>query len=133
MSGTQGTGQVFGIAEIYWGGTYIPPEPGASIKLGGLVNKRVVAGAQVFFAREMVPSEVDFTTVLQAGQSLTGTFGTEPAEVQVHCDSGQIYVLPVGFREGDISFTSGEGGKVKVKFAGGAMQESVETVVAAAS
>ncbi len=129
MSGTTGGGsaQVLGIVDVYWGGSYVPIEPGGTFMLGGLVNKRIIAGAQVFYAREMVASEVSFTTVLQAGQSLTGTFGTAAQELQLQCDTGQIFVLPTAFREGGVEFTSGEGGKVKVKIAGGAYQESVGT------
>jgi hypothetical protein len=130
MSGTANAGQVLGIVDVYWGGSYIPIEPGGTFTLGGLVNKRVIAGAQVFFAREMVPSEASFTAVLQAGQSLTGTFGTAAQELQLQCDTGQIFILPAAFREGGIEFTSGEGGKVKVKIAGGAYQESVGTAPA---
>jgi hypothetical protein len=124
MSGTSGSGQVLGIVEVYWNGTTIPVEPGGTYMLGGLVNKRVIAGAQVFYAKEMVASEAEFTTIIQAGQNVTDVFDTASGELQVQCDTGQIFVWPTAFREGGLSFTAGDGGKLKVKIAGGTPQET---------
>lgn len=110
--------QTVGIIDAIWNGTKIPLEKGATFNAGGLKNNMVVAGRQVFRSQEMMPSKLEGTTVLAKGQTLTGMFPDSEGELQVICDTGQVFVVPDAFRLDVPDITGGEGGKVKVTWNG---------------
>lgn len=125
MSGTTtGNGQVLGIVEIYWNGAQVEVEPGTTFTLGGLRNTEVIAGANVFSARKMMASEINATSVVQAGQNVSDAYGIGSGELQVQCDTGQIFVWPTAFLVEAVEITAGEGGKVKLKWRAGTPQET---------
>jgi hypothetical protein len=126
MSGTTGGagGQVLGIAEVFWNGTLVPAEPGQSFKLGGLRNKSVIAGAQVFRAQQMMVSEINVTSVVQAGQNVSDLYSIGEGELQIQCDTGQIFVWPNAFLVDTPDITAGEGGKIKLQWHAGTPQET---------
>ncbi|MGH3265176.1 MAG: phage tail tube protein [Trebonia sp.] len=113
--------QVFGIVDLYFGEQQIDVEEGCTLKLGGVLNKRVIAGRKVFAAGQMMASEIDGTTVLQAGVDPTTMFGTAAQELQAHLDTGQVLTWGDAFVEEAIELSSGEG-KVKFKLVAGAPQ-----------
>ena len=125
--------QVLGIIEAYWLGANVNIKPGGTVKLGGLVNKAVVFGKQVGNAQMMEASEVSLKAVVTAGMSVTGTFNVgQVGELQVQCDTGQIFVWDSAFVVGAVTLTAGENSEVDVKWNGGEALENT-TAVAAAS
>lgn len=115
--------QTLGIIDLYWGGQKIDIEKGGTVKLGGVRNKPVIVGRKVMRAQEMLESEVDVTSVVEAGVSVLGLLGTSEAEMQVKCDTGQTFVWDSAFIEGAPEFSGDEGGKLKIKLVGGEAQE----------
>jgi hypothetical protein len=111
--------QTLGIVDLYWKGTYIDTKPGGTVNLGGVVNKAVIIGRKVARAQAMAVSEIDFKTVLKAGQTIMDAFGTDEGELQVKCDTGQTFVWDDAFRVDTLNITAGENGEVAVKFNGG--------------
>lgn len=116
--------QVVGIIDIIWNGVKVPIKPGSgSLKMGGLVNKDVIAGRQVFRAQMVHSSEVAGTTVLQVGQSLAGLFDSGEHELQVQSDTGQTYVISDAFLIDDGNLQDKDGGDVKLTWRGSAAVE----------
>lgn len=111
--------QVLGIVDITWNGTKLPVESGATFQRGGLRNKTVIAGRQVFHAQEMIQSKVSATIPFQKGTSLTGLTGNSVGELQFTCDTGQNFVVGDAFIVGDPQLTTGDGGKLKIDWEGG--------------
>ena len=109
--------QVLGIVEITWLGKKIPVEKGAQIKLGGVKNNVVVAGRQVGRAGEFEASEITATTFLARGQRVSDWYASPEGELQVLCDTGQTYTFPDAFLTDRQTLTSGEGGKIELKWA----------------
>lgn len=109
---------VLGIIDAIWNGTKIPLEKGAKFNPGGMKQNVVIAGRQVDCAGEMTASMLDGTTWLQAGQKLGDILPTGKGELQVICDTGQVFIVPDAFRTDVPDITGGEGGKVPVKIAG---------------
>lgn len=110
--------QTLGIIDAIYVGTKIPLEKGAKFNPGGYKQNPVVAGRQVFYCNEVVASQLTGTTVLQAGQKLADLIPTGAGELQVICDTGQVYVVPDAFRTEVPDVTGGEGGKIELKFQG---------------
>jgi len=128
MSGTTSTGQVLGIIEVSWLGNNINIKPGGTVKLGGLVNKPVKFGKQVGFAKMMEESEVKVKAVVTSGMVVTGTFNVGASgELQVQCDTGQIFVWDDGFITGAMTLTAGENSEIDVTWSGGAPLENAQT------
>jgi hypothetical protein len=115
--------QTVGVIDAIWQGTKIPLEKGATFNPGGYKNNTVIAGRQVFRSQEVVPSKLEGTTVLQKGQTFTAMFPETEGELQVICDTGQIFIVPDAFRLDVPDVTGGDGGKVKVTWNGSAAQE----------
>jgi hypothetical protein len=115
--------QTLGIIDLYWGGNKIPIEKGGTVKLGGLRNKPVIVGRQVRRSQEMLQTEVDVTSVVEAGVSVLALLGSGEAEMQIHCDTGQTFTWASAFIEGAPEFSGDEGGKLKIKLVAGEPQE----------
>ncbi len=115
--------QTLGIIDLYWGGQKIDVEPGGEVTLGGLRNKPVVVGRKIRRAQEMLQSEVSVTSVVEAGVSVLQLLGTSEAEMQVHCDTGQVFTWESAFIEGAPNFSGQDGGKLKIKLVAGEPQE----------
>lgn len=116
--------QVVGIIDLVWNGTKIAITPGSgTLMLGGLVNKEVTAGRQIHRAQLMQPSEVQGTTVLQAGQSLAALFDGADHELQVIADTGQSYVISEAFLIDSGNLHDKNGGEVKMTWRGSAAIE----------
>ena len=115
--------QVLGIVDIVWQGRNIAVEKGAKIKLGGIKNNKVVYGRRVDRAQEFMASEVSATTHLRKGERLTNLINLGEGELQVVCDTGQSFVFPDAFLEGEQEAQGGEGGKIELKWAAGDWQE----------
>ena len=110
--------QVLGIIDAVWIGRKIPLEKGAKFNPGGIKNNVVIAGRQVGRSGEMTASMLDGVTWLAAGQKLGDILPAGEGELQVICDTGQVFVVPDAFRTDVPDVTGGEGGKVPVKIAG---------------
>lgn len=119
--------QTLGIIDIIWNGVKIPVEKGTgSYTPGGMQNKPVVAGRQVFRSQEFVMSEAEITTVFKKGDSLLALVnpGVE-GELQVQCDTGQTYTHSDAFIVDKPKITAGDGGKVVIKWNAGEPLELV--------
>ncbi|GGG31012.1 hypothetical protein GCM10010964_18690 [Caldovatus sediminis] len=115
--------QLLGIVDIVWQGRRIPVEKGAKLKLGGLKNNAIPYGRQVGRAQEFEPSEITATTHLRRGQRFSDLYAVDEGELQVICDTGQTYVFADAFLTDRPEMTSGEGGKIELKWAAGAPEE----------
>lgn len=115
--------QTLGIIDFYWGGIKLDAEPGGEVTLGGVRNKPVIYGRRVAYASEMTQSEVSVTVPVEQGKSVLALIGTGPAEMQAHCDTGQVFTWNDAFLEGAPSFSGHEGGKLKLKLVAGEPQE----------
>ncbi len=115
--------QYLGIVDISWKGQRIPVEKGAKLKLGGTKRNAVVQGRQVGFAEEFEASEITATTNLARGQKFLDLYAGGEGELQALCDTGQTYVWSDAFLTERPELTSGEGGKVELKWMAGAPEE----------
>ncbi len=118
--------QVLGIVDIVWQGRNVPVEKGAKLKLGGIVNNPVTYGRKVGRAQEFKQSEIEAVTVLERGQRFKELYQVGEGELQVQCDTGQIYTFPDAFLADQREMTGGEGGKVPLKWAAGDYEEIVQ-------
>ncbi|MHB1305376.1 MAG: phage tail tube protein [Acidiphilium sp.] len=106
--------QALGILSVSWGGTKYPCEDGSTFKQGGLVNETTTAGAQVFYSKKMMASEVSITTPYTAKTSIAAILAEKNRELQFICDTGQSYVSPNAWVVGQPEITGGKGGKLKI-------------------
>lgn len=118
--------QVLGIVDIVWKGVNVPVEKGAKLRLSGIKNNAVTFGRRLGRAGEFQGSEITAKTHLKKGQSWSEIYGEGEGELQVHCDTGQIYTFPEAFLVDDIpSLTGGEGGSIELKWAGDVWEELI--------
>ncbi len=117
--------QSLGVVDIIWNGVKFPAEKGATFKQGGLVNKTVYAGRQVFRSQEPMAAMVTATTPFLASTSIAAILAPGEAELQFKCDTGQTYVMPNAFIVDQIEITGGEGGKVKLTWNANEAEELV--------
>ncbi len=115
--------QVLGIVDIVWQGRNIPVEKGGKVKLGGIANKAVAYGQKVGRSQEFMASEIEVKTPLEKGQRVKDLYQVGEGELQVHCDTGQIYSFPDAFLIDLREFEGGEGGKVPLKWSAGHYEE----------
>lgn len=111
---------LLGIIEAIWGGTPIPLKPNSTFDLGGLVSKPQVVGSRVDFSNSIEPSEIKLKVAFQKGDKPLSMFppGVQ-RELQIHCDSGQIFVYENAVRSGKLPVTSGDNSEIEVTFAAG--------------
>lgn len=115
--------QLLGIVDVVWRGQRIPVEKGAKLKIGGIMNNAVTYGRQVGRAQEFTPSEITAVTHLARGQRFKELYAVGEGELQVICDTGQTYVWADAFLVDRPEMTSGEGGKIEMKWAAGEPEE----------
>jgi len=115
--------QTLGIIDAIWNGLHIPLEKGAVFNPGGVKQNPVLVGGQVHYSNETVQSKLEGTTVLQRGQRLDTLIPRGAYEMQVFCDTGQVFVVPDMFRTEVPDVTGGEGGKIKITWNGSPGQE----------
>jgi hypothetical protein len=105
--------QTLGIVDAIWNGKQIDCEKGSSFSAGGLINNPVVAGRRLYSSQEWKQGEVEIVTVFKAGDSLSGLYTTTAAELQIKCDTGQVFTWASVNQTGDRpKVTGGDGGKV---------------------
>lgn len=117
--------QVVGIVDIVWQGKNIPVEKGAKYKPSAIKNNPVEYGRKVGRAQEFKGGEATATTAFEKGQRLSDLYTCEEGELQVHLDTGQVYVHPDAFLSDVIEITGGEGGKVQLKWSFGPGEEII--------
>jgi len=117
--------QLVGIIDIVWRGVFVPVEKGAKYKPAAIKNNAMAYGRQVGRAQEFVPGEATATTHFAKGRRLKDLYTSEEGELQVHLDTGQVYVHPDAFLTEPIELTGGEGGKVELKWAFGPGEEII--------
>jgi hypothetical protein len=110
--------QTVGVIDAIFQGRKLPLEKGAKFNPGGFKNNPVIAGRQVFRSQEVVASMLDGVTVLPKGTKLGDLLPDGEGELQVICDTGQVFVVPDAFRTEVPDVTGGDGGKIPVKIAG---------------
>jgi hypothetical protein len=117
--------QFLGIVDVSWRGQRIPVEKGAKVKIGGIQNNAVIFGRQVGRAQEFAASEITATTHLARGQRFKDLYAVGEGELQVICDTGQTYVWSDAFLTERPEMTSGEGGKIEMKWMAGEPEELI--------
>lgn len=101
--------QVVSIIDIVWKGTTLDVQKGASIKLGGIVNKTVTGGRKSHRAQDNEVTEVKAVVNFRKGDKIASLVDPTEGELQVVCDTGQTYTLPEAFLIGAPTLTGGEG------------------------
>ena len=115
---------VLGIIKVFWGGSEINIKPGGSLKLGGVIGSAVIYGTQVSSAGKMAESEVKVKAVVRTGERVTDLYpALSEQEMQVHCDTGQIFMFPNAFRTGTLDVTAGDNSEVDLTFNAGGYTE----------
>ena len=118
--------QVAGIADVYWLGKQIDVKPGVTVKLGGIVNKPILAGRKVKRAQSMEAAEISIKMTLDKGLSISNVLNTNvEGELQVHFDSGQKFVWSDAFIMESPTLTLGDNSEGDVKFGAGVHTEIV--------
>ena len=118
---------LLGIIEAIWQGTPLPLKPGSTFNLGGLSSKPQPVGQNIDFSNSMEPSDIKLKVAIQRGFSVTGTFPRgAPGELQIQCDSGQIFTWENAFVSGTINITTGDSSEAEVSFATGTPLEQVQ-------
>lgn len=124
MSSISAMSQALGVIYIVWGGQRIDvDEKGSSFNRGGRVATSVQAGALTAQAYKYVPSKVKAKFPLLAGVSLDALTALNGSELQIHCDSGQTYIIASAAIQGDPQITGGAGGNVTMEWGGEAATE----------
>ncbi|GLK85686.1 phage tail tube protein [Ancylobacter defluvii] len=117
--------QSLGIIDIQWKGTKLDVEPGGKLLLGGMQNKGVTTGQKRKFAREFKESIITATRTFDRGMSASDLYDPDAGELQVHCDTGQIFTFPDAFMTERPELTAGDGGKAECKWEAGQYEEIV--------
>ena len=115
--------QSLGVVNVSWNGVKFPCEKGATFRQGGLINKSVTAGSQVFYSREMMPSKVQCSTPYLSSTSIGAILAPATAELQFETDTGQTYVIAGAYIVDQIEITGGEGGRLTLTWEGGEAEE----------
>lgn len=115
--------QSLGVVNVSWNGVKFPCEKGATFRQGGLVNKAMTAGSQVFFNQEPMPSRVQCSTPFLSSTSIAKIKSPRTAELQFECDTGQRYVIANAFLVEQPEITGGEGGRMTLTWEGNEAEE----------
>jgi len=117
MSGT--TAQSLGIVTIIWGGTTLNVDAkSSSFSPGGMVSTPVVSGQQVTYGQQVMAPTVKASFPLTRGMSLFALRALNGTEMQVKCDSGQIYTVNGAFITKDMTAKGGAGNNVSLEWSG---------------
>ena len=117
--------QTLGIMDIIWRGRAFPCEKGSKLKVGGIKNNVVTYGRKVARAQEFEASEITATIPLEKGVRYGNLWDAGEGELQVRCDTEQVFTWGDAFLTDHPEITGGEGGKMEFKWAGGAPEEIV--------
>lgn len=116
--------QTLGIVEANWRGTKIDCKKGSTISLGGEKRSPVNTGRRTDWTAEWENSEIEITTVMRrGGPKVTDLYATPSGELQIITDIGTSYVFPDAFLSDRPTFTGGDGGELKMKWAAGSYEE----------
>ena len=76
-----------------------------------------MAGRRLFFSQEWKEGTVEIMTVFQTGDTMSSIYSTTPGLLEVTCDTGQQFTWSSVVQTGERpKVTSGEGGKVTLKW-----------------
>ncbi len=127
MSGSSSANaQSLGVLWLVWGGTRIDvDEKSTSFNRGGKVAKSVQAGVKTSQSFGYVPSKLTAKFPLDQGMSLDDLTALNGSEMQVHCDTGQVYTSPSMTIQGDPKTTGGSAANVSVDWGGSPFSEVV--------
>ena len=119
--------QTLGVMKIVWRGVDYDVETGATYQRPGFDQKPVTTNSRKgHYAQEPVQGTCTATVPLMRGQRLSELTADGPGELQVHCDTGQIFVHPDAYRMGPPpQATGGEGGKIQMQWGFGEGEELV--------
>lgn len=115
--------QVLGIVDFYWGGQKIAIKDDGTFARGGMVNTTQVVGRKIKRSQKMVAFTATITAVLEKGVPMSSLFPGDEAEVQIHCDTGQIFISPAAFVVEDQEVSWGGNSGIKVTINGDAAVE----------
>lgn len=116
--------QRLGIAFVKVDGELLESMPGAKIDIGGKTRSTVLgANAVLGFSETPAPASVECEISIGPKTSLKKLRGITNATITFECDTGQTYVINGAWLEGTLVATSGDGGKVPLKFVGPPAEE----------
>lgn len=120
MPSVSASAQSLGVLWLVWGGQRIDvDEKSTSFSRGGRVAKAVQAGALTTQSYNYVPSKVSAKFPLAGDMSLDALTALNGTEMQIHCDSGQVYVIASAAIQGDPKVTGGQNANVSMEWGGG--------------
>lgn len=111
-------GKYLGRAVIAWDGNTLDTLPGASIDLGGVVNKPVKGSHTIGYAEEYNPAVVECEINIAADTPVEEIRKIVGATVTFRGDIGKTWMVRNAFNSEAMKLTAGEGGKCKVQFTG---------------
>lgn len=110
--------KLLGRATIKWDGNTLRTEKGSKLNMGGVERKPVEGDTVHGYTEEIKAPFIDCNINLAAGDSLQEIKDITDATVCFECDTGQVYTLTNAWSSVPPEITSGEGGKIPVKFYG---------------
>lgn len=116
--------QVLGRAIIKWDGKVLTSEKGAKLNTGGVSRTGVAGDAGVYgYAEETKIPELNCTVSVTKETSLLDFNKITGATITFEADTGQTWILKDAWLQDPTEVTSGEGGKVPLKFQGMSCEE----------
>ncbi|MFG6462260.1 phage tail tube protein [Roseateles sp. DXS20W] len=104
-------------------GALLETMPGPKWKLGGSKRTPVVGNRVLGYSEMTEPGELECELVLTQGMSLAALKDITDATLTIEADTGQTYVGRNAFVTDALEVTSGDGGKVALKFACDPLEE----------
>ena len=102
--------QILGVIDAVWKGRKLPLEKGATFEKGGVKNNPIIFGRQTFRSQEGTSAKLTCKVPFRQGDTIASVVGdmTE-GELQVVCDTGQVFVVPDAFMTEQPKLTGGDG------------------------
>lgn len=89
-------------------GVQLRIEPGATLKPGGFKREPMVGVHSFDFTKEPIPSEVKFTLIHVAGESIENIAHVEDGELVCQADTGATWVITGAFCGGEQELSNGK-------------------------
>jgi len=117
--------QVLGRATIKYDGKVLLTDKGAKLNTGGVARKPIVGDVIHGFAEEAKEPTLDCVISVTKETRLLDLNKIVGATVTFEADTGQTWIVKDAWVVDPTEVTSGEGGKVPLKFAGMSCEEMV--------
>lgn len=116
--------QVLGMVRVVWRGVELAVEQGATYRKPGMQQTAVDYGRRTGHAQNYAGGRASAVVNIERGMRVEDLLSEGAGELQVHFDTGQIFVHPDAFLVDEIpTITGGEGGKAALNWAFGPGEE----------